>query len=90
MLVTEVEDPSYPVLFCLLKLSLFAGAFFALLIWLFQPLVLKILESAAYQPPPATGLLPPAKNSRSRTCGNTVRKKFGRSSSAGRDLPAGC
>jgi hypothetical protein len=56
--MTEVDDLNYPILYCLVKLSLFAGAFFAFLIWLFQPIIIENPGVAAYQPPPGTRLVP--------------------------------
>ena len=56
--MTEGDDLNYPIMYCLVKLSLFAGAFFAFLIWLFQPIIIENPGVAAYQPPPGTRLVP--------------------------------
>src|SRR5262245_18783697 len=45
-------------MYSLIKLALFASAFFAFLIWLYRPIVLENPGVAAYQPPPATRLVP--------------------------------
>jgi len=45
-------------MYWLINLSLIAGTFFAFLIWLFQPIVLENPGLSAYQPPPATRLVP--------------------------------
>jgi hypothetical protein len=58
MLITDGDDLNYPILYCLIKLSLFTGAFFAFLIWLFQPTIIENPGVAAYQPPPGTRLVP--------------------------------
>ena len=56
--MTEVDDLNYPIMYCLVTLSLFAGTFFAFLIWLFQPIIIENPGVAAYQPPPGTRLVP--------------------------------
>ena len=58
MPISDGEDLNYPILYYLIKLSLFAGAFFVFLIWLFQPIVIENPGVAAYQPPPGTRLVP--------------------------------
>ena len=58
MPIADGEDLNYPMLYYLIKLSLFAGAFFVFLIWLFQPIVIENPGVAAYQPPPGTRLVP--------------------------------
>ena len=55
---TQVDDWTYPVMYSLIKLSLSAAVFFAFLIWLYQPRVLENPGVAAFQPPPATRLVP--------------------------------
>src|SRR5882724_6611647 len=56
--MTEVDDLNYPIMYYLVKLSLFACTFFAFLIWLFQPIIIENPGVAAYQPPPGTRLVP--------------------------------
>src|SRR6266478_9507515 len=53
-----VDDWTYLVMYTLIKLSLFAAAFFVFLFWLYQPNVIENPGVAAYQPPPATRLVP--------------------------------
>ena len=53
-----MDDWTYPVMYSLIKLSLFAAAFFVFLIWLYQPNVIENPGVAAYQPPPGTRLVP--------------------------------
>jgi len=55
---TQVNDWTYPVMYSLIKLSLFAAAFFTFLFWLYQPNVLENPGVAAFQPPPGTRLVP--------------------------------
>ena len=62
MPIADGEDLNYPMLYYLIKLSLFAGAFFVFLIWLFQPIVIENPGVAAYQPPPGTRLVPLPQN----------------------------
>ena len=55
---THVGDLPHLLMYMLIKLSLFAAAFFAFLFWLFQPIVIENPGVAAYQPPPGTRLVP--------------------------------
>ena len=59
---TDVDDLNYPIMYCLITLSLFAGGFFGFLIWLFQPVIIENPGVAAYQPPPGTRLVPLPRN----------------------------
>ena len=52
-----MDDWSYLVLYMLIKLSLFAAAFFGFLFWLYQPNVIENPGVAAYEPPPGTRLV---------------------------------
>jgi len=54
----QVDDWAYPVMYSLIKLSLFTAAFFAFLFWLYQPTVLENPGIAAFQPLPGTRLVP--------------------------------
>jgi len=60
--MTDVDDLNYPIMYCLITLSLFAGGFFGFLIWLFQPVIIENPGVAAYQPPPGTRLVPLPRN----------------------------
>ena len=64
MLISDGDDLNYPILYYLIKLLLFlfAGAFFAFLIWLFQPIIIENPGVAAYHPPPGTRLVPVPRN----------------------------
>ncbi len=53
-----MDDWTYPVMYILIKMSLFAAAFFVFLFWLYQPNVIENPGLAAYQSPPATRLVP--------------------------------
>src|SRR5712671_7982128 len=62
MLISDGDDLNYPILYYLIKLLVFAGAFFAFLIWLFQPIIIENPGVAAYHPPPGTRLVPLSRN----------------------------
>jgi hypothetical protein len=62
MLISDGDDLNYPVMYCLVMLSLFVGTFFAFLIWLFQPIIIENPGVAAYHPPPGTRLVPLPRN----------------------------
>src|SRR6267142_2385234 len=53
-----MDDWTYPVMYSLIKLWLFAAGFFVFLFWLYQPNVIENPGVAAYQPPPETRLVP--------------------------------
>jgi hypothetical protein len=58
MLITDADDLNHAILYCLIKLSIVAGLFFTVLIWLFQPIVIENPGIAVYHSSGYAGPVP--------------------------------